>query len=423
MSPVRNPFDSSDDESGSPVKSSSKAAINPFDDDSNFQPRAAVSKPQKTSHRGASKAPNPFDDEEDGGGSFQSSLNSQSRTTQHKSFLDEEDYGGFSNSPPKTAQKKEPGRSHFKARFSASGDAAVRTAQKIKDAGSTQGSKIVDGSVAQMSKVKEHTSSAFKSGNTQANPRKSGNTQRDGLDDGMRNELFGGASAARPSRVRYDDSQFQKQDLEYKSMEELEGYALQKSEETTSTVQNCLRVAEEMKADATTTLLTLHEQGEQIRKIHESTLDIDQSLTRGEKLLGSLGGMFSKTWKPKKTRPISGPAFRKNDSFKRRGYHLEQRVALGLTRNNSKGRGNRVTPSSTNRQETVQDKLEFEKEKQDDALSALSDVLGELKIMSQDMGYEIQSQNVAVDDLDKDVDTLQERIKGANYRATRLLGR
>lgn len=28
---------------------------------------------------------------------------------------------------------------------------------------------------------------------------------------------------------------------------------------------------------------------------------------QGEKLLGSLGGMFSKTWKPKKTRPINGP--------------------------------------------------------------------------------------------------------------------
>lgn len=28
---------------------------------------------------------------------------------------------------------------------------------------------------------------------------------------------------------------------------------------------------------------------------------------QGEKLLGSLGGIFSKTWKPKKTRQITGP--------------------------------------------------------------------------------------------------------------------
>jgi len=28
---------------------------------------------------------------------------------------------------------------------------------------------------------------------------------------------------------------------------------------------------------------------------------------QGEKLLGSLGGMFSKTWKPKKTGVITGP--------------------------------------------------------------------------------------------------------------------
>lgn len=29
---------------------------------------------------------------------------------------------------------------------------------------------------------------------------------------------------------------------------------------------------------------------------------------QGEKLLGSLGGIFSKTWKPARTRPIKGPA-------------------------------------------------------------------------------------------------------------------
>jgi hypothetical protein len=28
---------------------------------------------------------------------------------------------------------------------------------------------------------------------------------------------------------------------------------------------------------------------------------------QGEKLLGSLGGLFSRTWKPKKTAPVKGP--------------------------------------------------------------------------------------------------------------------
>lgn len=32
---------------------------------------------------------------------------------------------------------------------------------------------------------------------------------------------------------------------------------------------------------------------------------------QGEKLLGSLGGIFSKTWKPKKTRSVTGPVITK----------------------------------------------------------------------------------------------------------------
>ena len=33
---------------------------------------------------------------------------------------------------------------------------------------------------------------------------------------------------------------------------------------------------------------------------------------QGETLLGSLGGIFSRTWKPKKSRPITGPAISKS---------------------------------------------------------------------------------------------------------------
>ncbi|KAF9602143.1 hypothetical protein IFM89_025310 [Coptis chinensis] len=51
--------------------------------------------------------------------------------------------------------------------------------------------------------------------------------------------------------------------------------------------------------------------GEQITRTHEVVANIDRDLTgcvfHGEKLLGSLGGMFSKTWKPKKTKAIKGP--------------------------------------------------------------------------------------------------------------------
>ncbi|KAF9591691.1 hypothetical protein IFM89_005563 [Coptis chinensis] len=108
--------------------------------------------------------------------------------------------------------------------------------------------------------------------------------------------------------------------------------------------------------------------GEQITRTHEAVANIDQDLSRSEKLLGSLGGMFSKTWKPKKTKAIKGPVITRGnyhitfnlwtllagkvslclpeylcwvayDSFKRKGNHLEQREKLGLA-SVPKGRSN-----------------------------------------------------------------------------------
>ena len=90
-------------------------------------------------------------------------------------------------------------------------------------------------------------------------------------------------------------------------MQALENYAVYKAEETPNSVNSCLKIAEEMREDATKTLVMLHHQGEQITRSHHVAADIDHDLSRGEKLLGSLGGMFSKTWKPKKTGTITGP--------------------------------------------------------------------------------------------------------------------
>ncbi|KAH8487263.1 hypothetical protein H0E87_026013 [Populus deltoides] len=118
--------------------------------------------------------------------------------------------------------------------------------------------------------------------------------------------------------------------LENQSVQELENYAVYKAEETTKSVNGCLKIAEDMREGATRTLITLHQQGEQITKTHDVAVEIDHDLSRGEKLLGSLGGMFSKTWKPKKNRPITGPVITRDASPQRRGNHLEQREKLGL---------------------------------------------------------------------------------------------
>ncbi|CAN6717703.1 unnamed protein product [Malus baccata var. baccata] len=206
--------------------------------------------------------------------------------------------------------------------------------------------------------------------------------------------------------------------VQNQSVEELENYAVYKAEETTKAVNGCLKIAEEIREDATKTLVTLHQQGEQITRTHMVAADIDQDLSRGEKLLGSLGGMFSKTWKPKRTRPISGPVITGDHAVRRSSQ--EEREKLGLTPA-PKGRSNpRTLPDGPT---SALQKVEVEKAKQDDGLSDLSDLLGELKDMAVDMGSEIERHNKALDGVYDDVDVINGRVRDANQRGRRLLGK
>ncbi|KAG0463410.1 hypothetical protein HPP92_019479 [Vanilla planifolia] len=206
---------------------------------------------------------------------------------------------------------------------------------------------------------------------------------------------------------------------ETQSLQELEKYAVNQAEETTQKINGCLKVAEDIREVSSKTLVNLHQQGEQIARTHETAANIDQDLSRGEKLLGSLGGLFSKTWKPKKTREIRGPVISRDDSFIRRGNHMEQRQKLGLEspRSRSNPRQFLSEPSA------ALERIEIEKVKQDDALSDLSNILGELKAMAVDMGSEIDRQNKALDNMQDDVEEINYRVRGANQRARRLLGR
>lgn len=226
---------------------------------------------------------------------------------------------------------------------------------------------------------------------------------------------YSGSSTARD---KYRNDFHESGGLENQSVQELENYAVYKSEETTSSVNNCLKIAEDIREDATRTLDMLHNQGEQIRRTHEVVADTDKDLSKGEKLLGNLGGMFSKTWKPKKTREISGPVVTTDNSSKK--SDKKQREKLGLAPV-PKGKGTTRTPppEPTN----ALQKVEVEKAKQDDALSDLSNVLGDLKNMAVDMGGELNRQNKALDHLSDDVDEMNSRVKGANQRTRRLLGK
>lgn len=68
--------------------------------------------------------------------------------------------------------------------------------------------------------------------------------------------------------------------VENQSVQELENYAVYKAEETTKAVNGCLKIAEEIRDNATQTLVTLHQQGEQITRTHMVAADIDYDLSR-----------------------------------------------------------------------------------------------------------------------------------------------
>ncbi|KAG8074011.1 hypothetical protein GUJ93_ZPchr0006g41760 [Zizania palustris] len=217
---------------------------------------------------------------------------------------------------------------------------------------------------------------------------------------------------SRPSRAQSVPVQHTDQ-----SMQELEDYAVHKAEETSRKVNDCVRATEAIREDAAQTLLTLHRQGEQITQTHQVAADIEQDLSMSEKLLGSLGGLFSKTWRPKRNQQIKGPV-PQNNSFTSSANHMEQRQSLGI----SSTRQQSPKPVHHSPVNAIE-KFQSEKAKQDDALSDLSDMLGELKGMALDMGTEIERQNKSLDAFGDDVDELNFRVKGANQRGRRLLGK
>lgn len=68
--------------------------------------------------------------------------------------------------------------------------------------------------------------------------------------------------------------------LENQSAQELENYAVYKAEENTKAVNGCLKIAEEIREDAAKTLITLHQQGEQIIRTHNVAVEMDHDLSR-----------------------------------------------------------------------------------------------------------------------------------------------
>ena len=90
----------------------------------------------------------------------------------------------------------------------------------------------------------------------------------------------GAYQAPADAKKRYKDGFRDSGGLENQSVQELEHYAAYKAEETTRRAQGCVRIAEEMRDTASKTLVTVHQQGQQIHRTHMMAVDIDQDLSR-----------------------------------------------------------------------------------------------------------------------------------------------
>ena len=111
----------------------------------------------------------------------------------------------------------------------------------------------------------------------------------------IENEGRGGSSSYSSfaaSNNRYKNEFRDSGGLENQSVQELEGYAAYKAEETTKKVNGCLKIAEEIREDASRTLVNLHQQGEQITRTHLTAANIEHDLSRVSTVYSVLSFIF-----------------------------------------------------------------------------------------------------------------------------------
>ncbi|KAJ4751961.1 SNAP25 like protein SNAP33 [Rhynchospora pubera] len=68
--------------------------------------------------------------------------------------------------------------------------------------------------------------------------------------------------------------------IQNQSTQELESYSVYKAEEMKQNINDCLRIAEDMREGALKTLVQLHQQGQQIEWTHLTDVYIDQDLSQ-----------------------------------------------------------------------------------------------------------------------------------------------
>lgn len=98
------------------------------------------------------------------------------------------------------------------------------------------------------------------------------------IDDDDDDDDYFGIRASSTANKNKNNNARGKKGLDDMSVQELEDYAVSQAEETTKSVNNCLKIAEDIREDGAQTLETLHKQGEQIHRTHVMAADMDRDL-------------------------------------------------------------------------------------------------------------------------------------------------
>ena len=189
------------------------------------------------------------------------------------------------------------------------------------------------------------------------------------------------------------------------TVEQLEAAHAHHAQQIGAGLQRTLRMAQATRDVGASTLMQMHEQGEQLNRIATDEAKIKNNLETSDRILrtmGSLRGAFSNM--------VTGQYDKKGKNDRMRDLeHEARRPGAGGGAGGASGAG----PSGEAQEGVLQG---------DEPIDAISRLMGDLKQQAVDMNHELKAQSNQLDDLaDKTDSNMSHMVKNTN-RARRIAG-
>eukprot|EP00164_Ancoracysta_twista_P001851 GFYU01002432.1.p1 GENE.GFYU01002432.1~~GFYU01002432.1.p1 ORF type:complete len:275 (-),score=44.09 GFYU01002432.1:106-849(-) len=193
--------------------------------------------------------------------------------------------------------------------------------------------------------------------------------------------------------------------------------------ESNASIQRSMRLANDAEQTGAATMVQLHSQTEQIKRVGDDLDAIDENLKTSDRLIRgieSIGGSMM-NWFSKGKRTKSDPTIQPTMP----GSSGSQGPIGGVQPTAS---GAHAGPSGSNQEPEFTTKVYGQNatlndyiQEQDKQLDQLSGMLGNLKNMGVAMGGELDKQSQMIDQVDAKVDHVGDKLKGQNRRINKML--